>query len=141
MNHLKLGGTLGVQMPRNFTSPSHTIIQQIVEAGPWADHLLPIRDFNSVARPEDYFDYLSPVSSTIDILETEYVHVLSGENAVFHWLSGSAITPYLSVLEGTERDNFIEQCNQQPSAVYRPRENGTTLFPFRRLFIVASSRT
>jgi trans-aconitate 2-methyltransferase len=141
MNYVKPGGAFGVQMPRNFTSPSHTIIQQIVEAGPWAGRLLPIRDFNPVARPEDYFDYLSPISSTIDIWETEYVHVLSGENAVFRWLSGTAITPYLSVLEDTERDNFIEQCKQQLSAVYRPRENGTTLFPFRRLFIVASSRT
>lgn len=139
MTYLKPGGVLGVQMPRNFTSPSHTIIQQIVEAGPWAERLLPIRDFNPVARPEDYFDYLCHLSSTTDIWETEYVHVLSGENAVFRWLSGTAITPYLSVLEDSERNVFIEQCKQQLSAVYRPRENGTTLFPFRRLFIVASS--
>ncbi len=138
MSYVRPAGVLAVQMPRNFTSPSHTIIQQVVETGPWADVLRDVRDFNPVARPEDYYEFLSHHTAMLDIWETEYVHVLKGENPVYGWISGTALTPYLSRLEGKDQQTFIEQCKDKLSNAYCKRPDGTTLFPFRRLFIVAT---
>ena len=137
---LKSGGVLAVQMPRNFTSASHTIVQQIVETGPWAARLKPVRDFKPVARPEDYYNILASGADRIDIWETEYTQVLTGDDAVFSWMSGTALLPYFSKLNGQEREKFIEECRSKLAAVYQPRDNDVTLFPFRRLFIVAVAR-
>ena len=138
MNYVKPGGTFGVQMPRNFTSPSHTIIQQIVEAGPWADRLLPVRDFNPVARPEDYFDYLSPISSTIDIWETEYHHVLENRESIVDWIASTGLKPFLEALDTeTERNDFLTELHRRVHDAYETRSDGKVLFPFRRTFVIA----
>mgnify|MGYP002624456999 FL=1 len=138
LSMLAPGGVLALQMPRNFTAPSHTIVQQIVETGPWAERLMPLRDPNPVSRPEQYFAWLSSRAAGLDIWETEYVHVLWGEDAVYRWISATALAPYLNALKGEEKDAFVRQCKERLGAVYRPRENGATLFPFRRLFMVAT---
>ncbi len=140
MDMLASGGVLAIQMPRNFTSPSHTIIQQIVETGPWADDLHGVRDFNPVARPEIYYDCLADRSAHLDIWETEYVHPLRGENPVYQWISSTTLVPYLSVLNDAARADFLAQCREKIALAYRPRPDGTTLFSFRRLFVVAVKR-
>ena len=137
---VRSGGVLAVQMPRNFTSPSHTIIQQVVENGPWADALSQVQDFNPVARPEVYYEYLFPHTATLDIWETEYVHVLNGDDPVFNWISGTALTPYVSRLDGKDLESFIRQCKEKLANAYCKHPNGATLFSFRRLFIVATSK-
>ncbi len=138
ISFLRSGGALAVQMPRNFTSPSHTILQQVVETGPWAESLRGVRDFNPVARPEDYYEFLSHHTDALDIWETEYIHVLRGEDPVYSWISGTALTPYLSLLEGKDRESFVETCKAKLATAYCKRPDGATLFPFRRLFIVAT---
>ena len=130
-------GQLAVQMPRNFTAASHTIIHQVIECGPWADRLRGVRDINPVDRPEDYYGYLAAFSDQIDIWETEYTHILEGENPVFDWLQGSALAPYLELLPDAMAPDFRKECKNKFAQVYRRREDGITLFPFRRLFMVA----
>ena len=131
------GGMFAVQMPRNFTAASHTIIHQVVEQGPWAGKLRGVRDINPVDHPEDYYEYLSAFSDAIDIWETEYTHILEGDNPVFEWLKGSARAPYLELLPDKMCADFRKECKDKFALVYRRREDGSTLFPFRRLFMVA----
>jgi len=140
MTFVRPGGVVAVQMPRNFTSPSHTIIQQVVETGPWADALRDVRDFNPVARPEKYYEVLSGHAAALDIWETEYLHVLNGADPVYDWISGTALTPYLTRLDGKHRQAFIARCRERLTRVYRRRADGTTLFLFRRLFIIATAK-
>ncbi len=140
LGFLKPGGVLAVQMPRNFTSPSHTIIQQVVENGPWSDHLKHVRNFIPVSRPEDYYKMLATAALEIDIWETEYMQLLTGQDAVFSWLSATALLPFVSELNGTERKDFLAQCKNKLGAVYQPHDNNVTLFPFRCLFMIAVAR-
>lgn len=140
LGFLKPGGVLAVQMPRNFTSPSHTIIQQVVENGPWSGHLKHVRDFMPVSRPEDYYKMMASAAHDIDIWETEYMQLLSGRDAVFSWLSATALLPFVSELNGNERKEFLAQCKNKLGAVYQPHDNNVTLFPFRRLFMTAVAR-
>lgn len=139
LGFLKPGGVLAVQMPRAFASPSHAVIQQAVEDGPWSDRLKHVRPFRPMAQSEDYYDMLADKAASIDIWETEYVHVLTGEDAVFSWLSATALLPFVSELKGRERSGFVARCRRELGAVYRPRDDNVTLFPFRRLFIVAAA--
>ena len=44
---------------------------------------------------------------SIDIWETTYCQVLEGEDAVFHWMSGTGLRPFAAALEGAARAEFL----------------------------------
>jgi len=130
-------GVLAVQMPRNHGAPSHTEMIAAAGAGPWRDRLRPALRARPVAEPALYYDILASRVSRLDIWETEYLHVLEGDNPVVEWTRGSALKPLLDALEDPERSGFLDEYSRRISRAYPPRSDGRTLFPFRRLFIVA----
>ena len=78
MRCLAPSGILAVQMPRNFSEPSHVLIQDTVRAGRWRERLEPLLRSPPVAVPEYYYDLLAPLSAELDMWETQYLHVLEG---------------------------------------------------------------
>jgi trans-aconitate 2-methyltransferase len=131
------GGTLAVQMPRNHGAPSHTEMVLAAEAGPWRDRLRPALRARPVAEPAVYHDILAPHVSRLDIWETAYLHVLEGDNPVVEWTRGSSLKPLLDALAEPERSAFEAEYARRIARAYPPRPDGRTLYPFRRLFIVA----
>lgn len=131
-------GWIAVQIPRNFAAPSHTLVRDIAGTGPWADRLAGVRGYDPglSATPADWARALR-LPGHLDIWTTEYVHVLSGADPVFAWMSGTGLRPYLDRLEGEMRSGFETAIRQAFRAAYPPEADGRTLFPFRRLFVVA----
>ncbi|GAA6156200.1 MAG: methyltransferase domain-containing protein [Alphaproteobacteria bacterium] len=136
MNNVAPGGTLAIQMPRNFDAPSHTLLHETVEETGNPNLIALLRD-NPVADPDIYHRILTPHAASVDIWETTYLQVLTGEDAVLAWTSGTALVPFMSVLEGAECDRFIGNYRQKLAAAYPPEADGSTLFAFKRIFIVA----
>ncbi len=134
------GGVLAVQMPRNFGAPSHALIAEAVRGGPWRKVLEPLLRPAPVLEPGWYFDLLAPHAAALDIWETEYLHVLEGESPVKEWTKGSALVPLLEALPEAQRDPFEARYADLLGEAYPRRADGRTLFPFRRLFIVAQAR-
>lgn len=137
LDDLAPGGTLAAQMPRNHRAPSHTCMVEAAEAGPWRATLAPILRTDPVHEPEFYYDALAPHAVSVDLWHTEYVHVLSGVDPVVEWTKGSALKPLLDALEDAARESFLDAYRRRIRRAYPRRPDGTTLFPFRRLFIVA----
>jgi len=137
MKSLAPGGVLAVQMPRNFDAPSHAVVPDIVRSGPWRARLEPLLRPAPVGPPAAYYDYLAPYAAVIDIWETEYMHVLTGADPVKEWLKGSWLKPLLDALDEPERSRFESRYAEAVAAAYPRRADGQTLFPFRRLFILA----
>ena len=133
------GGVLAVQMPRNFTAPSHTSLYETVRAGPWRDRLEPLIRPEPTKPPAYYYDVLAPHVAALEIWETTYLQTLHGENPVAEFVKGSAMGPFLAALHGGEREAFESAYRAQVRAAYPPRPDGTTLLPFRRVFIVATA--
>jgi trans-aconitate 2-methyltransferase len=131
------GGVLAVQMPRNFRAPSHVLLHETAAQGPWASTLVPLLRPEPVAAPETYYDWLMPHATHLDIWETEYRHVLQGENAVLEWTKGTAVRPLLERIDPAQRADFLASYAAKLRAAYPRRADGMTLFAFRRLFIVA----
>jgi trans-aconitate 2-methyltransferase len=131
------GGVLAVQMPRNHGAPSHTEMVAAAESGPWRERLGPALRPRPVGEPAVYHDILQPHVSKLDIWETEYLHVLDGDNPVVEWTRGSALKPLLDALEEPERSAFAAEYAARIARAYPRRPDGRTLLPFRRLFIVA----
>ena len=133
------GGVLAVQIPRNFGAPSHTSITETALDGPWRQRLEPLLRPSPVAEPAFYYDLLAPRAAALDIWETEYLQVLEGENPVKEWTKGTWLTPLLAVLEEPERSRFEAAYGERVAAAYPPRSDGKTLFPFRRMFLIATA--
>lgn len=131
------GGVLAVQMPRNFGEPSHTSMQAAAAAGPWQTTLERLERRDPVAEPDFYYDALAPHATRLDIWETRYQQVLTGENPVAEFTKGSWLRPFLEALQEPERSGFENAYRALILKAYPPRQDGTTLFPFKRLFIVA----
>ncbi len=130
-------GVLAVQMPRNFGARSHTLITETALNGPWRRVLEPLLRPAPVAEPEFYYDLLAPLAASLDIWETEYLQVLDGVNPVKEWTKGTWLLPLLAALEEPERGRFEAAYAERVAAVYPPRADGKTLFPFRRMFMIA----
>lgn len=137
MGMLAPGGALMVQMPRNHGAPSHTSMDAAIAAGPWANRLNGATRLSPVADPAVYYDLLAPLARRVTIWETEYLQVLEGENPVVEFTRGTALKPLLDALEEPERGAFLADYAARVAAAYPKRADGKTLFPFRRLFIVA----
>ncbi|MGQ9366713.1 methyltransferase domain-containing protein [Azospirillum sp. ST 5-10] len=132
------GGVLAVQMPRNFDAPSHALLYRTAQDGPWAERLAGALRGTPVHPPAFYYDALAGRARRLDIWETEYLQALEGERPVLEWTKGTALLPFLEALaDDAERAAFLDAYQERLAAAYPRRADGTTLFPFRRLFIVA----
>lgn len=137
ISYLTPGGELAVQMPRNAHAPSHRAIAETATNERWKDRLVPLLRDAPVHAPKVYIDTLSAPTSSLDVWETTYWHVLEGDNPVVEWTKGTVLRPFLEVLADTDRQAFLDAYGERIAEAYPLLSDGKTLFPFRRLFIVA----
>ena len=138
LNCLEPGGILAVQLPHNFSAPSHTSIAETTRSGPWRERLEPHLREHPVLDTSAYYDLLSPLSARLDLWETTYFHILSGADPVVEWTKGSILTPVLGLLDEVERESFLTQYAARVSQAYPRGADGKTVLPFHRLFIMAT---
>ena len=95
-----------------------------------------------VASAAQYFGWLAPEAATVDVWTTEYLHVLpqasGGDHPVVAWTKGTALTPFVAVLDNEAQQAFVGDYAARIAAAYPLRPDGRVLFPFRRLFVVAT---
>lgn len=137
MKLLPPGGQLAIQMPRNHEAPSHALMRTAAEAGPWRDKLANVRTIRPVLEPARYYDVLKPLSAELEIWETIYQQPLTGKDPVAQFTSSTGLRPYLDLLQEPERTQFYDAYAALVAKAYPTRADGITIFPFRRLFIVA----
>jgi len=136
LGFLEKGGTFAFQVPHNMDAPSHQLMRETAASGPWASKLKNVREV-AVLSPVDYFEIFSTCGARSDIWETEYLHVLEGEDAVYKWVSATGLRPFVQTLADDERAAFIADYKRRLNRAYPQRQDGKTLLPFKRLFVVA----
>jgi trans-aconitate 2-methyltransferase len=141
LSALAPGGVLAVQLPRNFSAPSHTSISEAARRGPWRAKLEPLLRPAPVAEPAVYYGLLAPRVAALDMWETEYLQILDGEHPVKEWTKGTWLRPLLDALDEPERSAFEACYTDLVDRAYPHQSDGHTLMPFRRLFIVARTRS
>ena len=124
-------------MPRNHEAPSHALMRKAAGAGPWRDKLAKVGGIRSVWEPARYYDVLKPLCSDLDVWESIYQQPLTGKDPVAQYTAGTGLRPYMAVLNEAERTAFYDTYAKLLAEAYPMRPDGITLFPFRRLFIVA----
>jgi trans-aconitate 2-methyltransferase len=133
------GGVFACQMPMAYETEHHRILRETAEEGPWAPLTRGARKINPTPSMDDYHSWLTRGGGEADIWATTYLHALEGDDPVVDWMRGTALRPYLDVLtEPALLEAFLAEFRRRIAAAFPPREDGVTLFPFPRLFMIAS---
>lgn len=133
------GGWFAFQVPGNFGEPSHTIRDELAAEAPYAQHTAGVA-VPSSHDPAVYLDALAGLGCTVDAWETTYLHLLTGQDPVFTWVSGTGARPTLQALPDDVRPGFEAEFKRRLAAAYPEHEYGVVL-PFRRVFVVAQVPT
>jgi trans-aconitate 2-methyltransferase len=129
------GGWFAFQVPGNFEEPSHAIRRDLAAEAPYAAHLDAVA-VPSSHDPAVYLEALAALDCTVDAWETTYLHVLTGPDPVFTWVSGTGARPTLQALPDEVRPAFEKEFRRRLRAAY-PERDGRVVLPFRRIFVVA----
>lgn len=129
-------GVLAIQMPANFDAPSHRLLRELADEPRWRPALAGAR-MGHVLSAAEYHRLLAPSSRRLDLWETTYWQVLAGNDAVFEWMKGTTLLPYRARLGGAAGESFLAAYRERLATAYPRVDAQNTLFPFKRLFIVA----
>lgn len=135
VERLSSGGWLAFQVPGNFAAPSHVLLHELADTDPYAAYTTGLLRPAS-AEPADYLADLSTLGCRVDVWETTYLHVLSGPDPVFTWISATGARPVLQALPDDLRERFELEYQRRLREAYPAQPHGTVL-PFRRIFVVA----
>jgi trans-aconitate 2-methyltransferase len=133
------GGTLAVQMPRQFGAPSHRFLRD------FAVDMFPERfDFASwqppVGPPVEYHRLLAPYGA-VSVWETDYVQRLepfADGHPVRRFTEATAMRPFIARLDAREARDFCARYDAALGSAYPVEADGAVLFPFRRLFMTVT---
>jgi trans-aconitate 2-methyltransferase len=139
VGHLTDDGWFAFQVPGNFDARSHTRIRDLRRSTRWR-HRLADTSHGAVHTPMTYARFFLGLGLAVDVWETTYVHVLAGDDAVLEWLKGTTLRPILALLDDAEQVEFLTELAERLRRDYPP-SGGVTLFPFRRIFVVAHQPT
>ena len=139
MAQLAQGGVLAVQMPRQHNALSHALIDRIANKYAYLPERMKKNPRPApVGDPAFYYGLLRPIAAALDIWETEYLHVLKGPDPVPEFTKSTTLKPVLENLDSGDRDAYMAEYRAACREAYPPRPDGGTLFPFRRIFMVAA---
>jgi trans-aconitate 2-methyltransferase len=135
----KSGGVFATQMPSSFEQPSHLLMEETARTGPWASKVAGWRKMR-VLPLRWYVDTLMDLGFEVEAWETVYYFVLEGEDPVVEWVKGTSLQPILSLLDDAERAEYLSVYAEKVRAAYPPSANGSTVFPFKRIFFIGARR-
>jgi len=141
---LRPGGCLAVQMPLSWAAPSHRLMRETLANGGADGGTLGSAELRRalatdwVAPAASYYDLLAGCTRSVDVWETEYLQILAGPDPVLEWVKSTGLRPILEALGDSERAVFLAEYAARLRAAYPVRADGRTLYPFKRIFFVAT---
>ncbi|KAL6703736.1 hypothetical protein ACN47E_009117 [Coniothyrium glycines] len=150
LRSLPPGGVLALQVPDNYTQPSHTLMRAtaVLPRQSWAaafagagvgDLAVEARpDLDPIEAPGVFYDALSPFAQVVHVWRTEYMHVLEDARAIVEWVRGTGLQPFLQRIEDDGvREEFLDEYERALKGAYREMGDGKVLLGYPRLFVVA----
>jgi len=130
---LPSGAWFALQVPGNFGAPSHALIRELLDEPRWRGRVT-VRADDTVPGPEVYGELLG---ARADVWETTYLQRLTGADPVLRWTGATALRPVRDALPADDYAEFRAELAPRLRAAYPARPDGSTWFPFRRIFAVA----
>ena len=130
------GGQLAVQVPSNFSHPTHLLYEELAHEEPfWSGLNHWERDW-PVLSIDQYAELLYEAGAEdITVFEKVYSHVLAGADALADWMDGTALVPYRERLSAELYDRFVERYREKLRERFPTRP---VFFGFRRTLFAAT---
>ena len=140
---LRPDGQLVVQMPSNFSHPTHRFIDDVAGEEPFRSALGGWGLDWSTSRPvlsiDEYADLLyARGAQDIVVFEKVYPHVLPDADALADWMSGTALVPYFERLPQDLHEQFMSRYRERLRARFPSRP---VFYGFRRTLFSATRPT
>jgi trans-aconitate 2-methyltransferase len=134
---LSSDGWFAFQVPGMRLSPSHSFIYDLAASPRWVDQLGPLIRLHEIESTDRYIETLAGLGCEVDAWETTYFQLLEGDDAVLEWVKGSSLRPFTTALNETDTAEFVSTVREGLAKAYPKGRDGITVYPFRRVFVVA----
>jgi len=133
---VRKGGQLLVQMPDQHQNISNQLLDELSYNEPFGSALKGWKRTSPVLDIDRYSQiFFENGSKSMTVFEKIYPLVLADADALFDWVSGTAMIPYLEKLNGEIRPLFIDQYKN----LLRTRfDKSPVFYPFRRIILEAT---
>ncbi|KIO76583.1 trans-aconitate methyltransferase [Pedobacter lusitanus] len=133
---LKPGGQLVIQVPSNHRHFTHTALIDIASTPPFAKALNGFTRVSPVLDIQDYGKIFFQHGGTeITVYEKIYPHILKDADALFDWVSGTAMIPYVEKLPEDIKQDFIREYKGRLNNEFK---ESPVFYPFKRTLMAAS---
>ena len=133
---LKPGGQLLIQIPAQHHNITNRILDELARQEPFKKTLdswmrvSPVLDIEIYARI-----FFESGAKKMAVYEKVYPLVLENSGALFNWVSGTALLPYVEKLTSKLHDEFIRQYKLRLGEAF---DNSPVFYPFKRIIMSAS---
>jgi trans-aconitate 2-methyltransferase len=130
-------GILAIQIPMFWDMPLAKAIEKVSKGNRWKTRTKDVLNLFTIHDYFFYYDQLSGLFNTIDMWETDYMHILDSQNSILEMIKSTGLKPYLERIEGNaEKLEFEEEVLNEIKRHYPLQKNGKVIFPFKRLFFI-----
>jgi trans-aconitate 2-methyltransferase len=131
-------GVVAIQIPMFWDMQLGKSISKIASSHRWNLVTKGITELFTIHNYPFYFDTLSELFNSIDIWESDYIHILDSQLSILEMIRSTGLKPFLERLESDlDKKDFEEMVFNEIIKDYPLQKNGKVLFPFKRLFFIA----
>ena len=135
---LSENGLVAVQIPMFWDMPIGKAILNFAANSRWNSVAKEVIALFTIHDYHFYYDNLSELYHSIDIWESNYIHILDSHFSILEMIRSTALRPFLDRLaDDTEKKDFEDMVLKEIIKDYPLQKNGKVLFPFKRLFFTA----
>jgi trans-aconitate 2-methyltransferase len=135
---LRPGGMLAFQVPSIHRQPAAAVYHELIATPPWCALPRPGERL-TVELPPFYHEVLTTYCRRVEIWETIYHHLLENHEEMVLWYRSTGLRPFLDGLpDDAARSAFLSELAGRYRAQFPTLADGRVLFPFRRLFVLAT---
>ncbi|MFO1033431.1 MAG: trans-aconitate 2-methyltransferase [Hyphomicrobiales bacterium] len=138
LDALRPGAVLALQVPDNLNEPSHLSMRKVAARPEFAGKLKGADGARAqILSAQGYAQVLRNHAGAIDVWRTTYHHPLKGHQAIAELFASTGLKPFIDPLGLADRKAFLAAYVKAIAPHYPLMDDGTLLFPFPRLFVVA----
>lgn len=131
-------GVLAIQIPKFWEMPLGKAISGIASNNEWHNITKGVVELFTIHNYSFYYDHLAELFHSIELWETDYIHILDTQISILEMISSTGLKPFLDRMESDiDRKEFQNMVLNEIIKDYPSQKNGKVLFTFKRLFFIA----
>lgn len=136
---LNKGGVFAAQIPAFEQMKVTELTREVVaEMDPEGKIFMDVEDRTAYNTDvPEYYNAVSRYFPKAEVWETTYYYQMESQKDIVNFVRGAMLRPYLAMCNDMQEQEFLERLYEKVAEHYRDSENGTVLFPFPRIFILA----